>query len=177
MGNLIVGKRTYGNNNIVRKGTHNSIIVGSYCSIAENCVCDGGWGHNTKFITTYPFNEMFDQCSHLTGHPVCRGDIVIGNDVWIGNDCIIMSGVTIGDGAVIGARSIVTKDVEPYAIYAGCPAKHIRKRFTDKQINNLLKIKWWDWDDTEIIDNADLLMSENIDQFINKNIGKLHENN
>ena len=166
MGELIMGKGSYGG--IIRRGVHNSITVGNYCSIAEGCICDGGFGHNTKFITTYPLSVNMRNCGHLTGHPVWKGDITIGNDVWIGENCLIMSGVNIGDGAVIGARSIVTKDIPPYTIAAGSPAKVSKKRFTDIQINRLLYIKWWDWDDQKIIDNAHLLMSDNIDEFISK---------
>ena len=147
MGDLIMGKNTYGNIN--RRGNENTVRVGNYCSIAANCVCDCGWQHNVKFISTYPFNHLFpNQCRSLTGHPVCKGDINIGNDVWI------------------GARSIVTKNIDPYSIVVGSPAKEIRKRFSDLQIEKLLKIKWWDWEDKKVLDNAYLLMNENVDKFI-----------
>ena len=74
-----------------------------------------------------------------------KGDIIIGNDVWIGYEAVILSGVTIGDGAIIGTRAVVTKDVSPYTIVGGVPAKPIRKRFSDDDIAALLKIEWWDW--------------------------------
>lgn len=164
MGELIMGKGSYGD--IIRRGVGNTITVGNYCSIAEGCVFDGGFGHNTKFVTTYPLNAKIRGCYHLTGHPVCKGDIVIGNDVWLGEGCMIMSGITIGDGAVVGARSIVTKNLLPYTMSVGSPAKTYKKRFTDEQIEKLLCIKWWDWDDKKIIHNAHLLMSEDIDLFI-----------
>jgi acetyltransferase-like isoleucine patch superfamily enzyme len=164
MGELLMGKGSYGQ--IARRGDHNTITIGNYCSIAGGCVFDSGFGHNTRFVTTYPLNHLMRNCGHLTGHPVWKGDIVVGNDVWIGEDCIIMSGVTIGDGAVIGARSIVTKDVPPYAVAVGSPARISRKRFTDEQVNRLLKIKWWNWSEQKIIDNAHLLMNTNIDLFI-----------
>lgn len=164
MGQLVMGKGSYGE--ITRRGTGNTITIGNYCSIAEGCVCDGGFGHNTKFVTTYPLNAKINSCKHLTGHPVCRGDIVIGNDVWVGEGCMIMSGVTIGDGAVIGARSIVTRDIPPYMIAVGAPAKPLKKRFTDEQIDKLISIEWWNWSEQKIIANAHLLMSDNIDLFI-----------
>ena len=164
MGDLKIGQGTY--ESIIRRGTFNKITIGNYSSIADGCVCDGGFGHNTKFVTTYPLNEKLKNCAHLAGHPVCRGDISIGSDVWIGEGCLIMSGVTIGDGAVIGARSIVTKDIPPYTIAVGSPAKITRKRFTDEQINKLLDIKWWNWSEQKIIDNAHLLMSDDINSFI-----------
>ena len=164
MGDLKMGTGTYGN--IIRRGVHNSITIGNYCSIADGCVCDGGFGHNTKFVTTYPLSKNLKNCGHLTGHPVWKGDIFIGNDVWVGENSLIMSGVTIGDGAVIGARSIVTKDVPPYTIAVGSPAKIAKKRFRDDQIDKLLDIKWWNWDEQKIINNAHLLMSEDIDKFL-----------
>jgi acetyltransferase-like isoleucine patch superfamily enzyme len=166
MGELIMGSRSYGN--IIRRGVHNSITVGKYCSLAAGLVIDGGFSHNTKFISTYPFNVNFNQCSYLTGHPTWKGDVIIGNDVWIGEDCLIMSGVTIGDGSVIGARSIVTKDIDPYSINVGSPSRKVKQRFSDNQISDLLKIKWWDWEEDKIIENAHLLMSEDIDLFIEK---------
>ncbi len=166
MGDLIKGKGSYGS--VIRRGTMNTVTIGNYCSIAEGCICDGGFGHNTKFITTYPFSVFKPECSHLVGHPTCKGNITIGNDVWIGEGCMIMSGVKIGDGAVVGARSIVTKDIPAYAIAAGSPAKVVKMRFTDAQIGKLLLIRWWDWDETKIIQNSHLLMSENIEDFIEK---------
>ena len=79
-----------------------------------------------------------------------KGDIVIGNDVWIGYEAVILAGVTIGDGAVIGARAVVTKDIPPYTIVGGVPAKPIRKRFPQETIDHLLKIKWWNWPEERI---------------------------
>ena len=84
-----------------------------------------------------------------------RGDIVIGNDVWIGYEAVILSGVTIGDGAIIGTRAVVTKDVPPYTIVGGVPAKSIRKRFDEKVIEALLKIKWWDWTEEKVARNIE----------------------
>jgi acetyltransferase-like isoleucine patch superfamily enzyme len=170
MGELIMGKRTYGH--VIRRGAGNSVTIGKYCSLAAGLIIDGGFGHNTEFITTYPFNVMFDECKELTGHPVWKGDVTIGNDVWIGEDCLIMSGVTIGDGAVIGARSIVTKNIDPYSINVGAPTRKVKQRFTDEQISDLLKIKWWDWEEDVILENSHLLMSKDIQQFIDKH--KIH---
>ena len=95
---------------------------------------------------TYPFNALFSEGAHITGHPSSKGDIVIGNDVWIGYQSCILSGVTIGNGAIIGAKSVVTKDVPPYAIVAGNPAKFIRYRFPQETIDKLENLAWWDWD-------------------------------
>ena len=100
------------------------------------------------------------------GCPECldnRGDIVIGNDVWIGYEAVILAGVTIGDGAIIGTRALVTRDVAPYTIVGGVPAKPIRKRFSDEIISRLLEIKWWDWPDEKIKRNISAIQSGNID--------------
>jgi len=102
------------------------------------------------------------------GHPSCKGDIIIENDVWIGATATIMSGVKISNGAVVGAGSVVTKDVPPYAIVAGNPAKVVKYRFTEEQIEKLLSIAWWDWEEQKIRDNAMIMWSNNIDDFINK---------
>lgn len=91
-------------------------------------------------------------------------DIVIGNDVWIGYDAVIMSGVTIGDGAIIGTRAVVTKDIPPYTIVGGVPAKPIRKRFSDEIISSLLEIKWWEWSEEKIKKNISAITSGCIDK-------------
>jgi len=92
-----------------------------------------------------------------------KGDVSIGNDVWIGRETLILSGVTIGDGAVIGARAVVTKDVEPYSIVAGNPARLIRKRFDDKTIHRLLEIRWWDWPPEKINENLHVICTNNLE--------------
>jgi serine acetyltransferase len=102
------------------------------------------------------------------GHPECKGDIIIGNDVWIGAKSTIMSGVKIGDGAVIGSGSVVAKDVPPYAIVVGNPAKVIKYRFDEQQIENLLEIAWWNWPEHKIKEEAMLLWSKDINYFIDK---------
>ncbi|MCI8948261.1 MAG: CatB-related O-acetyltransferase [Lachnospiraceae bacterium] len=95
-----------------------------------------------------------------------KGDIVIGNDVWIGYEAVILAGVTIGDGAVIGTRAVVTKDVPPYTIVGGIPAKPIRKRFSKETINALLKIKWWDWPKERIAQHIAEIQSGNIESLL-----------
>lgn len=163
MGSLSIGHRSYGT--ITMRGTGNSVTVGKYCSLAQGIVADGGFNHNSKFVSTFPFGSRHG-IGNLPSHIELRGDIVIGNDVWIGEDVLLMSGVTIGDGAVVGIRSIITKDIPPYTIVVGAN-RVIRKRFTDEQIEALLRIKWWNFEDSEIDKRAVLLMSENIDEFIN----------
>ena len=129
--------------------------IGKFCSIA----CGAKFlftsaNHTMKSLSTYPFPIFFEEWQ-LDGKDICdawdnKGDIVIGNDVWIGYEAVILSGVTIGDGAVIGSRAVVTKDVEPYTIVGGVPAKPIRKRFDEQMIKKLEKIGWWNWDEEQI---------------------------
>jgi acetyltransferase-like isoleucine patch superfamily enzyme len=125
-----------------------------------------GAEHRVDWITTYPFSSLDPKFAHIPGHPHTKGDVVIGNDVWIGWGATILSGVTIGDGAVIGASSLVTKDVAPYTIVGGNPAKLVRARFSDAHIRALLDLKWWDWDMERIHANMDLLLSGNIDALV-----------
>lgn len=171
MGSFNIGKYTYGNP--IRRGESNTINIGKFCSIAEGVILDGGFQHNTKFISTFPFSTKFEGCEIIPTHVVNKGDINIGNDVWIGEGACIMGGVTIGDGAVIGFRSIISKDVDPYAIIVGAPQKVLRYRFSEEHINLLLNIKWWDWEEQKIIEASKYLMSDNIDKlndFYIKNI-------
>ncbi len=166
MGELTMGAHSYGSP--IRRGTMNEVKIGKYCSIAEGVIFDGGFSHNTRFISAYPFNHNWPACASLTGHPVCKGDIIVGNDVWIAEGAIIMSGVKIGDGAIVAARAFVTKDVNPYSIVGGTPAKLIRYKYDYETRRRMGIIKWWDWPEEKVIQNAKLLMSENIHEFIEK---------
>lgn len=137
---------------------HDRLIIGKFCSIAcgakfiFNCA-----NHTLKSLSTYTFPLFFEEWDLPKSDVVSawdnKGDIVIGNDVWIGYDAIIMAGVTIGDGAIIGTRAVVTKDVEPYSIVGGVPAKEIRKRFSTDIIVRLQELQWWNWD-ADIIRNS-----------------------
>ena len=129
---------------------HDKLIIGKFCSIA----CGAKFlftsaNHTQTSLSTYPFPIFFEEwgldVQNITSAWDNKGDIVIGNDVWIGYETVILSGVTIGDGAIIGSRAVVTKDVPPYTIVGGVPAKTIRKRFSDDDIEALQKMKWWDW--------------------------------
>jgi virginiamycin A acetyltransferase len=130
------------------------LIIGKFCSIACGAkFLFNGANHTLNSLSTYPFPVMaseWDLQVPVTDAWDNKGDIVLGNDVWIGLEAVIMAGVTIGDGAIIGSRAVVTKDVEPYSIVGGVPAKLIRKRFTDEKIAELLDMKWWDWKEEEI---------------------------
>lgn len=140
--------------------------IGSYCSIADGVQIYLGGEHNVDWITTYPFNVLWKAGKQIHGHPKTKGDVRIGNDVWIGKEAIILSGVSIGDGAVVGARSLVSKDIEPYTIVGGNPAHEIRKRFDNQTIQELLKIRWWEWEPERIEKALPLLLSNDIDEFI-----------
>jgi acetyltransferase-like isoleucine patch superfamily enzyme len=147
-----------------------NLVIGKFCSIAGNLNIYLGGDHRTDWVTTYPFgnihNNIFNKFDG-TGHPKTNGDVIIGNDVWICDNVTIMSGVTIGDGAVIACNSHVVKNVEPYSIVGGNPAKLIKYRFTPEQIEKLLEIKWWNWEDEKINDFTPVLCNNNIDDFIN----------
>ena len=131
------------------------LIIGKFCSIAcgAKFLFNSG-NHKMASLSTYTFPLFFEEWD-LEKENVAqawdqKGDIIIGNDVWIGYEAVILSGVTIGDGAVIGCRAVVTKDVPPYTIVGGVPAKPIRKRFDEETIKELQKIKWWDWPEEKI---------------------------
>lgn len=142
--------------------------IGKFCSIA----CGTKFlftsaNHTLKSLSTYPFPIFFEEWG-LDGKDICdawdnKGDIVIGNDVWIGFEAVILSGVKIGDGAVIGSRAVVTKDVEPYTIVGGVPAKAIRKRFDEQTIEKLEKIGWWNWSEEQIRQNIGAIQAGDVD--------------
>lgn len=163
------GRYTYGKPHIHWENNKAKLVVGNFCSIASGVSIYLGGNHRTDWVTTYPFGHIhtakFNKFNGA-GHPATKGDVIIGNDVWIGADARIMSGVTIGDGAIIANNSHVVKDVEPYSIVGGNPAKLIRHRFTSEQINKLLEIKWWNWDDQKINKFTPLLCNPDIDKFI-----------
>jgi virginiamycin A acetyltransferase len=148
---------------------HDKLIIGKYCSIA----CGAKFiftsaNHTLKSISTYPFPLFWEEYG-LSQKDVTqawdnKGDIVIGSDVWIGYEAVIMSGIHIGNGAIIGTRAVVTKDVEPYTIVGGIPAKPIKKRFTDETIEKLQSICWWNWDKEKVCEKINDMMCGNIDK-------------
>lgn len=144
-------------------------IIGKFCSIACGAkFLFNSANHSLTSLSTYPFPIFFEEWglerAQVTRAWDHKGDIVIGNDVWIGYEAVILAGVTIGDGAIIGTRAVVTKDVPPYTIVGGVPAKPIRKRFPDDTIAALFALRWWDWPEERIAGCLDAIQSGQIDQ-------------
>jgi acetyltransferase-like isoleucine patch superfamily enzyme len=168
-GLLEVGKHTYGQPIIdIYRNSERKVIIGKYCSISKEVRIITGGIHPTNWISNFPIRDNLNVDIPYDGTPTSNGDIIIGNDVWIGTGATILSGVKIGNGAVVAACALVSKDVPPYTIVGGVPAKEIRKRFNEDQIDFLQKINWWDWDEEKIRENVHLLSSPNIDKFIHK---------
>lgn len=145
------------------------LIIGKFCSIA----CGAKFlftsaNHTLKSLSTYPFPLFFEEWNldkkHVTSAWDNKGDIVIGNDVWIGYEAVILSGVHIGDGAIIGTRAVVTKDIPPYTIVGGIPAKEIKKRFDIETIKKLQQIKWWNWSFEKIQKFLPYIMDGEVDK-------------
>jgi acetyltransferase-like isoleucine patch superfamily enzyme len=146
---ISVGRFTYGFENItIRQWNEGAALkIGAFCSLANNINIFLGGNHRTDWITTFPFGHIYQDelgGSDILGHPSTKGDVVIGNDVWIGAGVTIMSGIHIGDGAVLSANACVVKDVAPYHIVVGNPAKPLKQRFEHDVVEILLRLKWWD---------------------------------
>ena len=144
-----IGRFTYGFENISIQQWNEgaSLTIGSFCSIANSVSIFLGGNHRSDWTTTFPFGHVFQEelgRYEIGGHPKTNGDVTIGSDVWLGSKATIMSGVTIGPGAVVAANSHVVKDVAPYEIVGGNPARPIKLRFDDEIIELLLQLAWWD---------------------------------
>lgn len=141
------------------------LTIGKFCAIAAETRLIMTGDHKLDAITTYPFpifGQGWESAFNVYDLPV-KGDIVVGNDVWFGYDSLIMNGVTIGSGAIVAARAVVVKDVPPYSIVAGNPAKVVKMRFDDATIERLLQIAWWDWNIEKINTNLSLLCNLDVD--------------
>jgi virginiamycin A acetyltransferase len=140
------------------------LIIGKFCQIASGVkFIMNGANHSQRGISTYPFKIFGKSWSDAELEGVIKGDTVIGNDVWIGNSAVIMPGVKIGDGAIIASHSVITKDVEPYSIVGGNPARNIRMRFDIDIIESLLELKWWNWNADVISKNLNLITRGDIE--------------
>lgn len=152
---------------------HDKLIIGKFCSVACGAkFLFNSANHSLSSLSTYPFPLFFEEwnpdVNDVTSSWDNKGDITIGNDVWIGYEAVIMAGVTIGDGAIIGTRAVVTKDVPPYTIVGGVPAKTIRKRYSDDVIKALLELKWWDWPKERIVENIQAIQSGDSDALVKR---------
>ena len=145
------------------------LIIGKFCSIACGAkFLFNSANHTLSSLSTYPFPLFFEEWG-LEKRNVAdswdnKGDIVLGNDVWIGYEAVIMAGVTIGDGAIIGARAVVTKDVPPYTVAGGIPAKPIKKRYPEETIAALSELKWWDWPENRIAQNLHAIQAGQLNE-------------
>ena len=142
------------------KNENSKLIIGRFCSFANDIDIILGGNHLYKRISQYPLKHFILGDEHKETYT--NGDIIIGNDVWICTGVTILSGVTIGDGAILGAKSVISKDVPPYAIVVGNPMQIKGYRFSKEEIEILLEIKWWNWNIDKIKENIDILCSGDI---------------
>ena len=149
---------------------NDKLIIGKFCAIATNTkFMMNGANHKLSGISTYPFyvfGNGWEKTSPKKGEYPFKGDIIVGNDVWFGYDSTILPGIKIGDGAIIGTRALVTKDVPPYAIVGGNPAKIIKYRFDEKTIEKLVNIAWWDWSIEKITENLEHIVGGNLEKLL-----------
>ncbi|CAA2144716.1 2,3,4,5-tetrahydropyridine-2,6-dicarboxylate N-acetyltransferase [Methylobacterium bullatum] len=164
-----IGSYSYGRPKVRFPEAGRHLTIGRYCSIADRVEILLGGGHRLDWVTTYPFAAMgglWPGVEAPADYHASRGDVTIGSDVWLGSGCMILSGVTIGHGAVVGAHAVVSRDVPPYAIVAGNPARVIRHRFDPEHVVALLETAWWDLPPEAVHALVPLLQSDRIDDLI-----------
>jgi acetyltransferase-like isoleucine patch superfamily enzyme len=164
--NYKMGANCYGVPSVKHAHPDAMLTIGNYCSIAKNVDIFLGGNHRTDWVSSYPFPAFFTQASHIKNYVISRGDVTIGSDVWLCQNATLLSGITVGHGAVVANGSVVVKDVAPYEIVGGNPAKHIRWRFDAPKREALLASAWWDWSEDEVLQVVDLLCSDNISAFL-----------
>lgn len=143
------------------------VSIGAFCSIGPEVELLVNGGHRTDWVTTFPLRLRLGlEGAGQDGTPTGRGGITIGNDVWIGMRTLVMDGADVGDGAVVAAGSVVTGRVRPYAVVAGAPAREVRRRFTDDQVERLLALRWWDWPLERIRAEVDQLCSPDVEALL-----------
>lgn len=176
--NIIIGDYTYyddpeNSENFERNVLYHfpfigdKLIIGKFCALSRGIkFIMNGSNHQLSGFSTYPFEifgKSWQKVTPKSNNYPFKGDTLVGNDVWIGYEAVIMPGIKIGDGAIIAAKSLVTKDVQPYTIVGGNPAKIIRKRFSAEIIQTLLEIAWWDWSVEKITKNLEKIISCDIE--------------
>ncbi len=159
--NVQAGEFTYGIPGIGFCLGGANLSIGKFCSISSEVEIMLGEEYREDWCTTYPFHNWMSEFQCVEGDKL-KKDVFIGNDVWIAHGSTILSGVHIGNGSVIGANAVVTKDVEPYSIVGGNPAKLIKKRFDEETIKKLEDIQWWNWEKKYIYDAIPILQSNEI---------------
>ncbi len=143
-----------------------TLRIGAYCSIATGVQIFLGGHHRADWVSTFPFPAMLPQASHIADYGGSHGDVRIGNDVWLCSNCTLLSGVTIGDGAIVAAGAVVARDVEPYAVVGGNPARFLKWRFPEEQRLALLQSAWWSWPKEEVQAVVGKLCSDDISGFL-----------
>jgi len=161
-----MGRGSYGSPTVLFADSGMTLSIGNFCSIASDVTIFLGGEHRTDWVTTYPFNVLWESARSHAGHPRSRGNVTIEHDVWIGHGATILSGVTVHTGAVIGSRAVVSRDVPAYTIVAGNPAREIRRRFDDETIERLLATRWWEWSDARIERLLPTLLSCDVEGFL-----------
>lgn len=162
-----IGRGSYGHCRVRHPNETTKLEIGAFCSFAAGVQIFLGGEHRMDWVTTFPFPVFWSEVAGgFDSWAKTRGDVIIGNDVWIGTEALVMSGVRVGNGAVIGARAVVVRDVPPYAIVAGVPAKLVRMRFDARTIERLEAISWWSWDDKKIARFMPNILSDDIDAFL-----------
>ncbi|NMG77190.1 CatB-related O-acetyltransferase [Aromatoleum diolicum] len=164
--NYEIGIGTYGMPKVHDWHEGSTLRIGAYCSIAEGVNILLGGHHRLDWVSSYPFPKFLEEARHIADFGGTRGDVTIGNDVWLGTGCTILSGISIGDGAVVAAQAVVTRDVAPYAIVAGNPARIVRWRFDETTRAALLATAWWSWPEAEIRRVVSLLCSDDPGAFL-----------
>ncbi len=166
-GSVQIGKYSSGGPKILSWRSDDQLVVGKFCMFASNVIVLMGGEHDINKVTAFPLKKKLQNVENDNVDSKSKGPVIIGSDVWVGVGAIILSGVRIGSGAVIGAGSVVVRDIPPYAIAVGNPARVVKYRFPPDQIEKLLKIRWWDWEESKIKENIDYFYQDT-ESFINK---------